>query len=233
MKARRRLESSRNAIYGKDGPPADNKLLVSKKQAASLLQISTRKIDDLKRLGQIPQPIRIGRAIRWNRAELAGWVDAGCPDCNTWKRGEASSLSDHASIVRKRSKKGQAPTKTKTRNGSGKKKNKPKETSVDAEGMREWQPPFNGLAISIGLDNDKLPNFTNGQLMEIAELDLVTYHNWNYKGGELPEPNLKLMKAKLLSQFPLLEYGLDSTSQQLKGEGSLAIAKCEIKASDV
>ena len=114
VKARKRLESSQNAIYGKDEPPADNNLLVSMKQIASLLQISTRKIENLRRLGQMPQPIRIGKAVRWNRAELTDWVDAGCPDCNLWNRGEVKSKNNIPSVVQKRGKKGQSPTKTRT-----------------------------------------------------------------------------------------------------------------------
>jgi excisionase family DNA binding protein len=44
------------------------------KRAAKLLSLSTRTIDNLKRDGRMPQPIRIGKAVRWNRAELDDWV---------------------------------------------------------------------------------------------------------------------------------------------------------------
>ena len=64
--------------------PIDINLMVSRVQASELLQLSTRTIDNLKREGLMPQPIRIGRAVTWNRAELVAWVEAGCPDCKTW-----------------------------------------------------------------------------------------------------------------------------------------------------
>lgn len=80
-KAQRRMENSKNAIFAGEKPPADVNLMVTRQQAAELLQISTRTIDNLKRNKKMPKPIRIGNAVRWNRAELEAWVDAGCPDC--------------------------------------------------------------------------------------------------------------------------------------------------------
>lgn len=81
----RRMESSKNALFGGEEPTWDAHLMVSKQQAAELLQISTRTIDNLKSEGRMPQPNRSGRAVRWSRAELVAWVDAGCPDCNELK----------------------------------------------------------------------------------------------------------------------------------------------------
>ena len=85
VKAKRRQACSKNAIFGSDEVPTDVHLMVTRTQASELLQLSTRTIDNLKRDGLMPEPIRIGRAVRWNRAELVAWVDAGCPDCTEWK----------------------------------------------------------------------------------------------------------------------------------------------------
>lgn len=30
--------------------------------------------------GRAPQPVRLGRALRWRRAELMQWIQDGCPD---------------------------------------------------------------------------------------------------------------------------------------------------------
>ena len=84
-RAARRKEGSKNAAYAGEELPWEVNLMVTRAQAAELLQISTRTIDELKREGRMPQPNRIGRAVRWNRSELVAWVDAGCPDCNEWK----------------------------------------------------------------------------------------------------------------------------------------------------
>ena len=84
-RAARRKEVSKNAAYASEELPWEVNLMVTRAQAAELLQISTRTIDQLKREGRMPQPNRIGRAVRWNRSELVAWADAGCPDCNEWK----------------------------------------------------------------------------------------------------------------------------------------------------
>lgn len=34
--------------------------------------------------GRLPAPIRIGRAVRWRRAEIEDWVAAGCPPRSRW-----------------------------------------------------------------------------------------------------------------------------------------------------
>ena len=90
-RAVKRMKSSKKAAFAGEEPPWDVNLMVNRRQAAELLQISTRTIDNLKREGRMPQPNRIGRAVRWNRAELVAWVDAGCPDCKEWRYQPSSS----------------------------------------------------------------------------------------------------------------------------------------------
>jgi excisionase family DNA binding protein len=82
---KRRLEASRRAIYGSAKPPEDESLLVDTQEAAKLLQCSARKIFKMQIAGEMPKPIRIGRAVRWGRAELIAWIDAGCPTAADWR----------------------------------------------------------------------------------------------------------------------------------------------------
>lgn len=35
--------------------------------------------------GKTPRPVRIGRAVRWNRDELMAWIAAGCPARSKWE----------------------------------------------------------------------------------------------------------------------------------------------------
>lgn len=35
--------------------------------------------------GRIPPGLRIGRARRWPRQEIAEWAEAGMPDAKTWE----------------------------------------------------------------------------------------------------------------------------------------------------
>jgi len=201
-KAERRKEVSEKAIYGKAKIPDELHLMVSRLQASELLQLSTRTIDNLKREGLMPQPVRIGRAVRWNRAELVAWVDAGCPDCNESK---LKSKIAEASVIRtrqNRSSKQDSPS-------SQGRKLKQKTRRVTREKPSKLDTPFHKYLISIGLDCTKLPAFTNGQIRKLAELDLPSIHGWLHKGRELPARAGELMKAKLLLQYPLDEFGLE------------------------
>jgi predicted DNA-binding transcriptional regulator AlpA len=36
--------------------------------------------------GRAPAPLRLSRGcVRWRRAELIAWTEAGCPDRRTWE----------------------------------------------------------------------------------------------------------------------------------------------------
>ena len=44
-----------------------------------LLKISKRSVWRLISAGQFLPPIRVGRSVRWRRAEVEEWVKKGCP----------------------------------------------------------------------------------------------------------------------------------------------------------
>ena len=50
-------------------------VMVTREQLAKMLQISTSTLRRLERLGQCPQPIRIGRQLRWNRETIRRWIE--------------------------------------------------------------------------------------------------------------------------------------------------------------
>jgi len=55
------------------------------------LSLSKRQVFRLNACGKVPRPVRIGGAVRWNSAEVSGWVAAGCPDRQTWEALKASA----------------------------------------------------------------------------------------------------------------------------------------------
>ena len=62
-------------------------LLVDAVGAAALLSISVAHFRRLAREGRIgPEPVRLGKCIRWSRAELARWADADCPPRHLWQQ---------------------------------------------------------------------------------------------------------------------------------------------------
>ena len=58
---------------------------------ARLLGISLRHVWGLNSSGRLPRPIRLGRSVRWVRAELEAWLAAGGPRRDEWERMKAES----------------------------------------------------------------------------------------------------------------------------------------------
>jgi len=59
-------------------------LLIDAKVMAELLSISSRTLYRLDDMQAIPQPVRLGRLIRWRLAEVIAWIDSGCPQRRSW-----------------------------------------------------------------------------------------------------------------------------------------------------
>jgi predicted DNA-binding transcriptional regulator AlpA len=74
-----RLRAYRNAMFAGEKPPEDQGLLLDSRQAARLLKVSARMLWGMSHNGQMPPPIRIGRAVRWSVDTLRRWVEFGCP----------------------------------------------------------------------------------------------------------------------------------------------------------
>ena len=77
-----RYRASQNALFAGEKPPEDKGLLIDSRQAAKLLKVSERTLFTMHKRGEMPSPIRIGRAVRWSLEELTKWVDAKCPASN-------------------------------------------------------------------------------------------------------------------------------------------------------
>jgi predicted DNA-binding transcriptional regulator AlpA len=71
-------------------PTDDAALLIDDRTAAALAGVSRSTWHVLRAAGRVPPCVRLGRAVRWRRAEVIGWIDAGCPDAATWAAMQAS-----------------------------------------------------------------------------------------------------------------------------------------------
>jgi len=65
-------------------------LLMTVRDMADELRVSTKTIDRLCDSGKIPEPTKLGGSRRWRRAEIEAWVAAGMPDRATWARRTAN-----------------------------------------------------------------------------------------------------------------------------------------------
>jgi len=63
----------------------ESPLLLTAPQAAALCSTSLRTWRTWDAAGKIPMAIRIGGKVLWRSEELRAWVEAGCPDRETWE----------------------------------------------------------------------------------------------------------------------------------------------------
>jgi excisionase family DNA binding protein len=59
-------------------------LLIPDTEAARLAGVSRAHWHRLRAAGKLPPAVRLGRKVLWRRAEIASWIEAGCPDGRTW-----------------------------------------------------------------------------------------------------------------------------------------------------
>ena len=52
--------------------------LLNLNQVCAKLNLSRRSVYRLKDAGRMPQPLRLGRALRWRAADLEEWILGGC-----------------------------------------------------------------------------------------------------------------------------------------------------------
>jgi excisionase family DNA binding protein len=53
-------------------------LLITASKLAALLGISTRTLWRLRSAGRLPEPVRLGGAVRWRREDIQKWIADGC-----------------------------------------------------------------------------------------------------------------------------------------------------------
>jgi excisionase family DNA binding protein len=54
-------------------------LLITADQLAKWLQVSKRSLWRLRSAGEIPEPMRLGGAVRWRLTDVEAWMAKGCP----------------------------------------------------------------------------------------------------------------------------------------------------------
>jgi excisionase family DNA binding protein len=64
---------------------ATNRLAITADEMAELLGISRAHVWRLHSQGRIPRPVRLGRAVRWDRATIERWLAVGAPSRERWE----------------------------------------------------------------------------------------------------------------------------------------------------
>lgn len=55
---------------------------ITAKELATLLKISMRTLWRLRRDREIPEPVTIGKSLRWDINLITNWIATGCPSCS-------------------------------------------------------------------------------------------------------------------------------------------------------
>lgn len=70
-------------------------LLLKAAQVAKVMGCSLAYVYQLYSAGRLPEPVRLGgRAVRWRKDELSGWINAGCPSRDKWERSRKTEISE-------------------------------------------------------------------------------------------------------------------------------------------
>jgi len=67
------------------------RLALSADEVAVLLGISRAHVWKLASTGRLPKPVRLGRAVRWDRKNLEAWLAAGAPSRDRWESERSST----------------------------------------------------------------------------------------------------------------------------------------------
>ncbi len=59
----------------------ENEGLMDVKELARYLSMSVRAIWRMRDAGTLPRPLTLGRAVRWNRAQISEWISNGAKPC--------------------------------------------------------------------------------------------------------------------------------------------------------
>ncbi len=54
--------------------------LLSVRELANRLKVSTRHVWSLLSSGRLPEPVRVGRSVRWRADDIDQWIRLGCPN---------------------------------------------------------------------------------------------------------------------------------------------------------
>ncbi|MHC4354781.1 MAG: helix-turn-helix transcriptional regulator [Planctomycetota bacterium] len=60
--------------------PNQTPQLLSAKALAKMLSLSVRSVWRLRAGQKLPEPVKVGGAIRWRQADIERWAAMGCPD---------------------------------------------------------------------------------------------------------------------------------------------------------
>jgi hypothetical protein len=184
-------------------------------EAAKALAISERHLWALTRAEQIPC-VRISRLVRYDPVALRDWVRFASSSRFSVQRnvGSAEEKStsgtprDHRKMgTRSSSKQGDSKTIVRRKSVARSPRRQPNRGDLDSDstqGAGLNRPPRDVRALfaeRLGVSPEQLPRLTNGQLMQIADVDTATLHGWIHLGRDMPEAAIQRLQSFYASEL--------------------------------
>ena len=181
----------------------DDRLLLRSSEMAKRLSISERHLHRMTVERGLPC-IRIGQSVRFRVEAVKEWlleaestegskqqVSVKKKNIKT-KQPKIPQKSQQKKVKKQKTEKPQKTREVSKQKKVPTKKSGSKRTNPEPE--QERTNPFRLLLEEIGVDRDELGPLTNGELMQIAEVDLPTFHGWMYLGKGMPEEALEKLR---------------------------------------
>lgn len=190
FRPRRFSESSR----GEHGQQAPEVFLLKSREAAQRLAISERYLYQLTASGEVPC-VRVGKLVRYSVETLRRWIkdreSAEHPPLPRKAQLKRPAVQPRQAPVPRAASKRRSPLRIKPVAASepgavqGSAKTVSDRSRSDIESA-ERSSGFSQFLKSVGIARSELPPLTNGELMQVAGVDLVQWHGWQHLGKALP-----------------------------------------------
>lgn len=182
--------------YGQQRPEA---FLLKAREAAQRLAISESHLYRLTSSGEVPC-VRVGKLVRYSVETLRKWIkdreSAEHPPLPQKAQPKRPAVQPHQAKVPRAASKPRSPRKKKpvsapepiTVQRSAKAVSDRSRSDLESA---ERSSRFAQFLKSVGITPSKLPPLTNGELMQVAGVDVVQWHGWQYLGKALPDEALE------------------------------------------
>ena len=68
------------------------KLLISARELADMLGVSSRTVWRMNATCDLPAPVKLNRSVRWGLAEVSAWIELGCPTRSEFEDSKQKSI---------------------------------------------------------------------------------------------------------------------------------------------
>ena len=65
---------------------SSTRILITVTELSEILSLSPSTIWRMDSKGELPEPLRLNRTVRWRADEIQLWIDAGCPSRSIFEK---------------------------------------------------------------------------------------------------------------------------------------------------